>query len=503
MGMALYRKYRPKSLADVVGQDPIISTLKNALKKDALSHAYLFTGPRGVGKTSIARILAHEINKLPYTDDQTHLDIIEIDAASNRRIDEIRELRDKIHIAPTSSKYKVYIIDEVHMLTREAFNALLKTLEEPPAHAIFILATTEAHKVPETITSRAQRFSFRPILNADVVSHLQSIAKKEGITVSDDALELLAEHAKGSFRDSINLLDQLSATSKTITAKNVQEALGTASMTQITVLQDAFDNKNPSQLMQTLQDSRIEGLHAGEIANKLMQAFRERIQQNPTEYLHSQVLQLLQELLLVQTQSDPYVALELALLKPMSTTAPVHSTAVTHSPKEKKEALNTITARPKPEAKKRDQPERPEVEPTKSTEPQTDALPAANIPVHQNLWTELLASIKGQHNTLYSTLRMAQPAFENDVLTLTFRFAFHQKQISQAQNIDKIAKALQNITATPIQIVCVVGVQQAESHSESIPQTPTQDTTVSAPKAPISQALTDVSNIFDGAELLE
>ena len=144
MGKALYRTYRSQKLSEIVGQEHITQTLSNALKSGAISHAYLFTGPRGVGKTSIARILAHELNKLPYSD-TLHLDIIEIDAASNRRIDEIRDLRDKVHIAPTSAPYKVYIIDEVHMLTREAFNALLKTLEEPPAHAVFILATTEAH----------------------------------------------------------------------------------------------------------------------------------------------------------------------------------------------------------------------------------------------------------------------------------------------------------------------------------------------------------------------
>lgn len=163
MGQALYRKYRSKSLSEIVGQQHIISTLQNALKQGRISHAYLFTGPHGVGKTSIARILAHEVNQLPYSEDTPHIDIIEIDAASNRRIDEIRDLRDKVHIAPTSAKYKVYIIDEVHMLTKEAFNALLKTLEEPPAHVIFILATTEAHKLPETIISRTQQFNFRPI----------------------------------------------------------------------------------------------------------------------------------------------------------------------------------------------------------------------------------------------------------------------------------------------------------------------------------------------------
>src|SRR3989338_478241 len=151
MGQALYRKYRSKKFGEVVGQQHVTKTLTNALKSGRISHAYLFTGPRGVGKTSVARIFAHEVNNLKYDEDKPHLDIIEIDAASNRRIDEIRDLREKVHISPTSAKYKVYIIDEVHMLTKEAFNALLKTLEEPPEHCIFILATTEAHKLPATI----------------------------------------------------------------------------------------------------------------------------------------------------------------------------------------------------------------------------------------------------------------------------------------------------------------------------------------------------------------
>lgn len=172
MGQALYRKYRTKTFAETVGQEHVTQTLENAIKQGKISHAYLLTGPRGTGKTSIARILAHEINGLPYTD-EAHLDIIEIDAASNRRIDEIRDLRDRVNIAPTAAKYKVYIIDEVHMLTKEAFNALLKTLEEPPAHVVFILATTEAHKLPETIISRTQRYSLRPVPEEQVIAHLK------------------------------------------------------------------------------------------------------------------------------------------------------------------------------------------------------------------------------------------------------------------------------------------------------------------------------------------
>src|SRR6266498_1480828 len=192
MGRALYRTYRSKKLAEIVGQEHITTALNHALEKGMISHAYLFTGPRGVGKTSIARILAHEINGLPYEDDSMHLDIIEIDAASNRRIDEIRDLRDKVHIAPTSAKYKVYIIDEVHMLTKEAFNALLKTLEEPPKHAIFILATTEMDRLPETIVSRCQRFDLRRIPTALISQHLAHIARQEKVKIDEAALHAIA-----------------------------------------------------------------------------------------------------------------------------------------------------------------------------------------------------------------------------------------------------------------------------------------------------------------------
>ena len=228
MGQALYRTYRSKKLSELVGQEHITTALEHALKKGTISHAYLFTGPKGTGKTSIARILAHEINGIPYEDDTTHLDIIEIDAASNRRIDEIRDLRDKVHIAPTSAKYKVYIIDEVHMLTKEAFNALLKTLEEPPQHVVFILATTEAHKLPETIISRTQRFTFKPIDMAKVVGHLKHIAKQEKLTITDEALDLIAKHGEGSFRDSIGLLDQMRNAGDSITLDDVQHVLGIA-----------------------------------------------------------------------------------------------------------------------------------------------------------------------------------------------------------------------------------------------------------------------------------
>ena len=242
MANTLYRKYRPKNFAEVIGQTHIIRTLTNAVKNDRVGHAYLFTGPRGTGKTSIARILAKTINcenskeaisceKCPACEIITagkSLDIIEIDAASNTGVDNIRELRETVALASGSLKYKVYIIDEVHMLSTGAFNALLKTLEEPPSHVVFILATTEIHKVPETIISRCQRFDFARLPMADIITKLKLIAEAENVKIEPDALELIAIAAEGGMRDAESLLEQIiSLEDKNITVKNTEEILGT------------------------------------------------------------------------------------------------------------------------------------------------------------------------------------------------------------------------------------------------------------------------------------
>ena len=241
MAEVFYRKWRPKSLSEVVGQEAITKTLKQAVAQGRIAHAYLFCGTRGTGKTSTARILAKAINCLSpqdgEPDNECHicvginearsLDLIEIDAASNRGIDDIRELSDKVRFSPNESRYKIYIIDEVHMLTEPAFNALLKTLEEPPAHAIFILATTEAHKVPLTIISRCQRFDFRRIPIERMVAKLADISAQEGIEVSGDALRLVARMANGGLRDAENLLEQVAVSyGSRISEDDVRQLLG-------------------------------------------------------------------------------------------------------------------------------------------------------------------------------------------------------------------------------------------------------------------------------------
>lgn len=481
MGQALYRKYRSKKLSEVIGQEHITKTLQNALKSGQISHAYLLTGPKGTGKTSVARILAHEVNNLPYTDDSMHLDIIEIDAASNRRIDEIRDLREKVNLAPTSAKYKVYIIDEVHMLTREAFNALLKTLEEPPEHVIFILATTELHKLPDTIISRTQRYGFKPVSIEDMVPHLRQIATAEGITIDDKALTAIATHASGGFRDAISLLDQARGSGKSLKAADIESLLGRAPAVQIEACLEAILKQDSYKALSINSELINDGHNPETLASQIITTARELLLKGISR--PETVLGLMTSLLEVSRSSNPSIALELAILRAGGSNhlADEAVEKVIHKP----ETIKNLEkpSKIKPEFK----PEESKSDPKTSTEKTNDF----NI---DKLWQDTLEKIKGEHNTLYGILRMADFSVTGpQELTLAFQFPFHMKRAAEAKHLAVITKTLKLISGKDYAI-------QFKKRTIEAPKVEKAEKTTEKKEG---TALDTVRDVFGDAELLD
>ena len=377
---ALYRKYRPLHLSEVIGQDKTIEQLQGALIKGKISHAYLFVGPRGCGKTSVARIFAHEINHFDYQLEDSYIDIIEIDAATFTSVDNIRELREKAMIMPTLGKYKVYIIDEVHMLSNSAFNALLKILEEPPEHVIFIMATTNPEKIPATIISRTQIYRFNLAEPKVMQDFLRSVCDKEGIKISDDALKIITERGGGSFRDSLSILNQIGTVNlsdTTIEASDVSAALGIPEHQEIQNLINFYENSDTENITNTLAALLNYGITAESITLELIN----QILKNPTP----KSLQLVNQLFNV-TGSFLEAKLTVALISsnfttpaavtstasiapvtspqpttPTSTAAPITSTAApnsysaTASPQSSTQSTSAPSAKPSPFAELREQ----------------------------------------------------------------------------------------------------------------------------------------------------
>ena len=341
MYQALYRKYRPKDFDSVVGQNAVIKTLRNSIIHHNFSHAYMFFGPRGTGKTTISKILARNINCLEPNDglacgkcdsckvsfSKDCIDIIEIDAASNNGVDEIRELKNRINLVPSELHYKVYIIDEVHMLSIGAFNALLKTLEEPPEHAVFILATTDPQKVPETIVSRCQCFSFQKLSSSVIVNHLKDVCKSEKIKIDDEVLDNIAILSDGGMRDALGLLDKLTSyTDKKITMSDFAEINGIISSEQIQLFIDSITNGDISSMLNYIEEFDNNGKNLIQILLQILNYLRNFLVDNYLNNNQSNSFDLIQELANslnekmfdIKKSDNPRIYIEMMLLKFMN-----------------------------------------------------------------------------------------------------------------------------------------------------------------------------------------
>ena len=450
MSQALYRKYRSRSLDEVLGQDHVTSILRRALEQGKIAHAYLLTGPRGVGKTSVARILAHEINHLPYDDDSSNLDIIEIDAASNNGVDDIRALREKAQVAPVSAPKKVYIIDEVHMLSKSAFNALLKTLEEPPEHVVFILATTDADKLPATILSRVQQFFFRPIPTEIMTRQLMNIAKKEGFAIEEDAARLIAKRSRGGFRDGISTLDQLSILATPdhpLTANMVTEYLGLSDATMLGNLLDSYPSDDNEKVLNIFQELENSGANSVIVSHQLLSIARNRLRKNPN------LVGLVQQL--IEVDRHPHPDLKLLTIFMNSNSQPAEkpvtpkkniAQAAFQKPAEKPTPIKSAEPT-KPTEKPIEKEEKP-AEPVKKTAAKPKKTDA---PLELN-WEKVIERAKEKSLGLASLLQKSQWSFDGEKLTIYAGSAFYKKKLDDAKNKPLISEIISEETAMDLEI---------------------------------------------------
>ena len=475
MSQALYRKYRSRSLDEVLGQDHVTNILCRALEQGKIAHAYLLTGPRGVGKTSVARILAHEINQLPYDENASHLDIIEIDAASNNGVDDIRALREKAQVAPVSAPKKIYIIDEVHMLSKPAFNALLKTLEEPPAHVVFILATTDADKLPATILSRVQQFFFRPIPVDIMARQLMTIAEKEGFAIEADAARLIAERSHGGFRDGISMLDQLSALAsadKPLSASDVAQYLGLSATETLENLLELYQQHDASGALSLLGELEKAGTDPVVLSRQLLSLLRARLHQRP------ELITLVKQLIEVDRHPHPDLKLLTIFMdngEQATDTSPELISPSIASPKTTAKPPVTISKspidRPEPPAAAQLADSLPKTAPKdQQTNDSTDkvttdtAAPANHQPTSDNPpdstatdidWDKIIALAKEQSFAIATLLQKCGWRRDGNTLTLYVGNTFNKKKLDDAKNRPLIATIVQQVAGTELDIVTI------------------------------------------------
>ncbi len=454
--VALYRKYRPQNFNEVLGQVSAMKILENAVKSSSFSHAYIFCGPRGIGKTSVARIMAKAVNCKNPKDgnpcnqceacksisEQTALDIIEIDAASNRGIDEIRDLREKVKFSPSELKYKVFIIDEVHMLTKEAFNALLKTLEEPPEHALFIMATTEIHKIPATVISRCQRFDFQRISNAELTKGLADIAKKEEIKVDSEAISVIAKASEGGFRDAISILDQISAhtnQSKKIEKDDVFDLFGLVGNDKVDKLINMIEAGKKKKSLEFLSELLEQGADIGQLTKGLLVQYQNSMKKelNDKEKLSKCVSAI--EILSDTNKSFkhalyPQLSLEVAVLKIIDIFGEDSSKAIRRenddNSEEKTEKISN-----KPEKQKSNH---------KKNNPDLK-------------WEEVLCEIKSKNNSIHAFVKESDPVIRGEEIHLIFPYKFHKERIEDRKNKKIVEEAIAKVSGQTYNIICKIG----------------------------------------------
>lgn len=509
--MSLYRKYRPQAFAEVVGQDAVVTTLEQAAQSDKLAHAFLFAGSRGTGKTSVARILAKILMTKGIDDEKIAnqiikgveegniVDLLEIDAASNRGIDDVRDLIEKIQFSPVVANSKVYIIDEVHMLTKEAFNALLKTLEEPPEYAYFILATTELNKIPPTIQSRCQCFPFRSIPEEDLIRRLQLIADQEHITVERDALRTIAHFGQGSMRDAISMLDQMRSLPN-ITVEEVEKRIGKSGNEYLEPLFEAIDKKDRKEILEIVRKIEETGTALDVFLRMLLSTVRSMLHQaidkkKDTEYLRVILDKLLQAIRDVRISPLPGLVLESALLslcaKPEEGKKKIEEVKLSGAneddkKKEKKEkkakkeeeskdesvaatapstSSGQVESQPEPKAQKEDS-KAEEIESKESIKEASVEAVELTLESLKKYWPEIVNETKPA--SVKMSLKNGHLIGVSDkAVTIGFSSSFHKGKVANPEAARAIEEVMNRILKRSLKLECVIG---EESTEESKPE---------------------------------
>jgi len=510
---ALYRKWRPRTFDEVTGQEHVVRTLRNALVSGRIHHAYLFAGPRGTGKTTTARLLAKAVNCLALEDQRPCnecticqavnegrlLDLIEIDAASNTGVDDVRELRERVGFRPNEARYKVYVIDEVHMLSNAAFNALLKTLEEPPPHAIFVLATTESHKIPATVLSRCQRFDFHRIPVSKIVARLEWLTEQERISADREALTLIARQATGSMRDAESLLDQLASyDDKGITVVEVRAALGTGASEAILQVADALATGDVAQGLSAINTAVDEGadprqfarqmvehlrallllrLKSGIIPAHVSEDLRPRLEEQAAAFLPRALTRAVrlfnQAVAEARGGWQPQLPLEMAFIEAalppepggsVPRTQPAQDTPRTPPPA-RHSTSPPAKSRPAPAHSASSSPSQPRTRTIRDPVPAYDSLAPGDgsltLEVLRSRWPEILNALRPRNLSLEALMRSCEPvAVEGDVVVLGFVHNFHRSKVEEEHNRRDVEDALSGLVGQRYHVRCVLAHQE-------------------------------------------